>query len=213
MQRRDMLRDGALAVCGLALPAMSMAAEQCSHPNQFGFLACETGIPSIALMEAQRSQNQSQWCWAACIAMCAKYYGYSLSQKKIVQEVYGRLVNLPAVNWTLVAALSRDWEDDDGNQFSSRCDVIWDLAMGNVRSDAPQLATQYLSQNIPLIVGTLGHAMVLTDIGFFRHAQNPYVGGVNFAIVRDPWPLNPRRRILSPQEWNSIQFLAAVRMS
>lgn len=192
------------------LPTAARAEESCSGPFADGFLRCETGIPSFQFVSAR--QSESQWCWAACIEMVAGYYGHNLSQETIVQTVYGRLVNLPAVNWTIINALNRTWIDDDGNEMQTACDIVWDAQSGIMRPDAPQVASQYLLNNQPLIVGTLGHAMVLTAVGFVRSAFNPYLGEATHAVVRDPWPGRSPRRLLSPQEWHSIQFLIAPRV-
>lgn len=204
MERRQLI--GGLMASMLA-PGVARAAETCNGPDYNGFLYCEAGIPSFTFRSA--SQAQSQWCWAACIEMVARHYGHNLSQTTIVRSVFGRLVNLPAMSWNIVQAFNRSWIDDNGRPMSTGCDVLWDASMGIARPDAAQISTRYLSQNRPLIIGTLGHAMVLTSVGFTRSAINPSIGMANYAIVRDPWPGNPSRRRLTPQEFFSVQLMIA----
>jgi hypothetical protein len=204
MERRELI--GGLLASVLA-SGRARADVRCNGPDYNGFLNCEAGIPSFAFSSAR--QSQSQWCWAACIEMVANHYGHNLSQTTIVQSVFGRLVNLPAMSWNIVQAFNRSWIDDNGLPMSTSCDVLWDATMGIALPNAAQLSTQYLSQNRPLIIGALGHAMVLTSVGFTRSAMNPSIGRANYGIVRDPWPGNAPRRQLSLQEFNSVQLMIA----
>lgn len=71
-------------------------------------------------------------------------------------------------------------------------------------------AAQDLTNNMPLIIGTMGHAMVLTSLRYARDVNGN--GQVNAAIVRDPWP-NRGRRVLTAQEWYSTSFLVRIRVS
>ena len=82
--------------------------------------------------------------------------------------------------------------------------------MGNVYSANPVTASQYLAQNIPLIIGTQGHAMVLTSLRFIRNQFGD--GDVTEAVVRDPWQ-DRGRRALTAEEWYSTNFLARIRVS
>lgn len=38
-------------------------------------------------------QKETNWCWAACIQMCAKYKGYTATQSEIVEAAKGEVVN------------------------------------------------------------------------------------------------------------------------
>ncbi|MHB1117780.1 hypothetical protein [Sideroxydans sp.] len=100
-----------------------------------------------------------------------------------------------------MANLNRGWTDEDGDDFS---------VTGDVYSANPITAAQDLAQDMPLIIGTMGHAMLLTSLVYVRDGQGN--GNVTSAIVRDPWP-GRGRRVLSPQEWFSADFLARIRVS
>jgi ABC-type bacteriocin/lantibiotic exporter with double-glycine peptidase domain len=171
---------------------------------------CESGIPSnvIHIVAANNSQYQSQWCWAACISMIFKYYGHPVSQARIVKEAYGNLVNMPAQPWTMLKMLNRKWTDDNGVQFTSYS------SQGSTNVVA---AAQDLAANRPLIIGTKGHAVVLTSLQYAAmYMQTPngmQLGpvGVTNAVVRDPWP-GKGRRVLSADEWRSMSFAVQIRV-
>lgn len=180
------------------------AATQCGSVLNSGIQQCESGIGSQMMHVAAAStagQHQSQWCWAACIEMVFRYYGYSVSQERIVRETWGQIVNLPGQPDQILQNLNRLWKDDFGRVFS---------VSGDVYSAEPVTAAQDLSNDMPLIIGTMGHAMVLTSLEYFR---DQYARGqVTKAIVRDPWP-GRGRRVLSAQEWFSTNFLARIRIT
>ncbi|MBS0541073.1 MAG: hypothetical protein JSR47_20090 [Proteobacteria bacterium] len=166
-----------------------------------GVQQCQVGLStSVAERRAQR-QRASQWCWAASLSMVFAYHGHAVSQERIVREAYGRLVDMPAQPQLMVAALNRTWRDDDDEDFTSRGDVF---------SANPMTAARDLAEDEPLIIGTSHHAMVLTALTYLRDQRGN--GQVVAATVRDPWPDNPSRRAMSPQEWADVHFLARVRI-
>jgi hypothetical protein len=132
--------------------------------------------------------------------MVFRYYGFTVSHKRIVGETWGDVVNMPAGPDQILNDLNRPWKDDDDNEFT---------ANGESYDANPATASDDLAQNMPLIIGTMGHAMVLTSLIYFRDAMGN--GNVQQAIVRDPWP-GRGRRVLTPQEWYSADFLARIRV-
>ncbi len=202
IRRKLLLASGAAAVATL-LPNQSNANLMCGQFVPPGVQPCESGIDSsIAHVNAGSvgGQHLSQWCWAACIEMVFRYYGHRVPQAGIVAETWGRIVDLPGQPWQILANLNRQWVDQDGNAFS---------VSGDVYSANPITASQDLAQNMPLIIGTMGHAMVLTSLIYVRDSFGN--GSVNAAIVRDPWP-GRGRRVLSAQEWFNTSFLARIRV-
>ena len=127
------------------------------------------------------------------------YYGFDVPQRRIVQETWGSIVNLPGQPHEILANLNRPWVDARGRRFR---------AFGDVLTANPITAAQDLSADMPLIIGTLGHAMVLTSLVYYRDVYSR--GIVERAVVRDPWP-GRGRRVLSGQEWISTTFLARIR--
>jgi hypothetical protein len=175
----------------------------CSPFDRNGVQQCEAGIDSSILdVVASDTQHASEWCWAACIQAVFAYYGHSIDQEQIVEQAYGDVLNLPGTPQQILSALNRQWTDSDGREF---------VAQGNTLSTNAITAAQDLASNHPLIIGALGHAMVLTSLTYFRNVSGQ--GNVILAEVRDPWPYNPRHRPLSPDEWYSISFAARIRVT
>lgn len=203
MNRRTFLLS--LLSSGIAsLPLTSHARLSCGPFVPPGVQRCEAGIDSsVAHVTASAvgGQHLSQWCWAACIEMVFTYYGRPVLQERIVRETWGRIVDLPGQPGQILANLNRHWTDEDGNDF---------FVSGDAYSANAITAARDLAQDMPLIIGTMGHAMVLTSLVYVRDGFGG--GGVNAAIVRDPWP-GRGRRMLSPQEWFNINFAARIRVS
>jgi len=133
--------------------------------------------------------------------MVFSYWGHPVSQERIVQETWGSIVNMPGQPAQIVNDLNRWWIDEHGARFRVIADVY---------SVTAASAAQDLSSNYPLIIGSMGHAMVLTDLVYLRDAWGN--GQPQQAIVRDPWP-GRGRRLLTPQEWSSIQLAARIRVT
>jgi len=187
-----------------ALPLISNAKLLCGPYLSPGVQQCEAGIDSSfadIVAESVDGQHSSQWCWAACIEMVFSYYGHPVPQERIVYETWGEIVNLPGQPSQILYDLNRPWTDEQGANFS----VIGDEYSVNAIT-----AAQDLSQDMPLIIGTMGHAVVLTSLVYVR---DDFGGGqVNRAIVRDPWP-GRGRRDLTQIEWNNINFAVRIRIS
>ncbi len=201
MDRRSALRLMAAAAMTSELGADALAATECGPLMPNGVQRCVIGIRSSMLdVRAAGTQHLSQWCWAACIEMVFAYYGFRVAQRRIVEETWGSIVNLPGMPEQILNNLNRDWEDDRGRSFS---------VSGDTFTTSIQTAAEDLANDMPLIVGTLGHAVVLTSIDYLRDVYGNFQIGA--AIVRDPWP-GRGRRALTPQEWYSISFAARIRV-
>lgn len=191
----------ASAVMASAGAGTARADATCS-PTGDGREQCMAGIRSDAVeatVAAEGGQRMSQWCWAASIAMVFRYYGYEVSQERIVAETFGQVVNMPGTTHQIMLTLSREWQDDRGRRFQVTAGLL-------SRADA----AAELAANRPLMVGTLGHAMVLTALGYVK---DPWNGdSVTSAIVRDPWPGRGRRE-LAAEEWNGADMLLGIRVA
>ena len=199
-------RESILALtASFLVPARTLAELSCTLPNPYnGSQICQAGINSELAYVAASSvggQHQSEWCWAASISMVFAYYDMDVPQEEIVRQAWGTIVNQPGQPLQILQSLNRNWVDANGQTFK---------AVGNVISANPVTAAQDLSNNMPLIIGTLGHAMVLTALTYIRFPNGS--GQVTQAIVRDPWP-GQGVRVLTPQEWYSTSFLARIRVN
>ncbi len=205
MNRRNLILGLTAAT---ALPTRAFAAAQ-YVPVGPSVQGCSVGIPSSVAFQIAKAQEAQNWCWAACISMLFHYAGHPVSQETIVATAYGRIVDLPATNEKILAALNRPWTDEAGQVFHPQAGLV-DLAA----------ATNELAAGRPLIVGTLGHAMLLTAMDY---RTGPQGWAIDRMTVRDPYPYGPAtnsrpppgmgangRRTLSVQEFVSISFLAAI---
>jgi hypothetical protein len=174
---------------------------QCSDIG-IGLQRCQVGIDSTLIGKVADRQHASEWCWAASISMVFAYYKHPVSQERIVKETWTQIVNLPGQPGQIVADLNRSWIDDSGKTFTAKGDVF----SANIVT-----AAQDLRDNDPLLIGALGHCMVLTALTYDVNAIGQFK--ILGATVRDPWPSNPGQRQLTPLEWSKVQFLARVRVS
>jgi len=181
------------------------AGERCQPADDLGQVTCEVGIPSDRLEPITSQQAMSQWCWAASISMIFGYHGHALPQEGIVQSVFGQLVDLPAMNGlVMTGSLARRWTDTRGRPFQAKVRVF-DVHAGQFEVDTQTIISE-LRDERPLLVGTVGHAMVMTAM---RYTRSPW-GQVQVvgATVRDPWPGRGRRDL----EWHEMQpqYIATV---
>lgn len=200
MNRRGFLGTAAIASLAGVVPKRSMAALVCTPFVPPGIQQCNVGIASAIAVVNAPLQHETEWCWAACIEAVFKYYGHPVSQARIVAETWGAIVNLPGQPQQILFDLNRPWIDDFGRPFA---------VVGDVLSANAMTASQDLALDMPLIIGSMGHAMVLTRLEYVRDGFGR--GDVRAAYVRDPWPGNGLR-VLTPKEWLSTMFLVRIRV-
>jgi hypothetical protein len=204
MNRREFLASLSLGAASTLASSKLLAEVQCSqplvYPNGYVIQNCTAGIPSGVLQFVAARQQSSQWCWAACIQMMFRVYGYDLPQALLVQQTWGGIVNMPANPTQILNALNRIYVDRSGRRFR---------ASGDAFTVNISTAINDLSNRSPLIVGALGHATVLTALSYTHSNKGEFQ--ITNATVRDPWPQSPSRRTLSPQEWFNINFAARIR--
>ena len=103
----------------------------------------------------------------------------------------------------ILQALNISWEDDNGDTFYPEGAQI----MTPNRNQNTILASQILSQDTPIIIGSLGHATVLTAMAWAEDVYGSYI--INSLTVRDPLR---GMRTYSPQEAGFAHFMAVVRV-
>ncbi len=203
LKRRELLAGLAAA---LVLPRAARADIVC-EPRGYDHEVCQAGLKFAPEMRTAEQQCQF-WCWAACIETIFAIAGHEVPQQEIVARVYGGPVCAAANGPTIANAVSGGWRDRSGRRFSANCEVVIDTHFGIWRNDAHLVAAAELEANRPLILGALGHAVLLTAMTFGRDRYgNTQVGEM---VIRDPWPTNPNRRTLSMHEAQQISFLARV---
>lgn len=212
--RINLLRKYILALL-LSLSAVGAVSAKttCDNTPQGRLCLAQVDFSEFA-QEAYQPQQQSQWCWAASISMLYSYYKHPVSQARIVKDVYGGIVNMPAGSGlTMARQLNRDWVDDNGQAFSSRLTAAYDFDAGVNNINNVWMINE-LDQDRPFVIGNNSHAMVVTAIRYYVRPQAPQVVSVG---VFDPWPgvgargLSPAEMMpkhLNPQ--GALRFLATV---
>jgi hypothetical protein len=193
-------------LCSAVVSSPTRAGEQ-TFATPGGGTVTVYGLRSDLFDPSARQQRMSEWCWAACIEMTFHRYGYVVDQESIVATVYHGVVDEPACIADILALLNHSWIDQNGRYFVARC-TVFGVTFDDAISD--------LAADHPLIIGTHGHAMVLTSITLANNAD----GSRTFvaATVRDPFPypnLIPvcGERNISFQEWNDMIFMARICVS
>jgi hypothetical protein len=197
--RRDFLtKITSLVVWGFYGGAVAGANEICQSMGS-RWSRCTVGIPAERLFAGTRQESR-EWCWAACIEMVFGYYGHRVSQSRIVRETWGGLVDKPVHERQLLDDLNRDWTDNRGRQFRANADVF----------DTPAASVSDLRRNRPLILGTLGHTVVLAAVTLeIDDFSGRWI--VAEAVVCDPWP-GRGPRMLSREEWRNVRFAVRVEL-
>lgn len=166
---------------------------------------CSVGILPARLVVIQphdRFQHASEWCWAASTSMVFAYYGYNVPQEQIVTQTFGQIENVPAGGATLTETLNRDWTDMQGKHFHSSA-TSFDPTTASFQI-SPINITNDLLANRPMIVGSGGHAFVLTAIYF--SPGGPAVGGQALD------PFFGFRPVSGPELWNA-SYTASIQVT
>ena len=201
MDRRSFLKVGsgslalgAVGAVGVVGASSSASALINYNPSDYQGINIDNRLTFINA----RDQRNTQWCWASCISMVFLYYGLNVSQETIVEQIWGGLVDNTGTPHQILTKLNHPWLDPIGHRF---------YVTGDSYSANHKMAAHDLSNDMPLIIGTMGHTMVLTSLVY---VQGEYGRGeVIDAIVYDPWE-DRGRRSLSEQEWYSADFLTRM---
>ncbi len=181
--------------------------------DQFGRCVSAVDFTEFA-QEAYQQQQMPEWCWAACISMLFDFYGHAVSQDRIVTEVYGAPVNMPAgYGITIARQLNRVWKDDSGNRFRAILTGAYD-ADARVNTLTNPMLIGELDGDHPMIIGAGSHAMVLTALQYQATPMGPNVVGGG---VFDPWPGRgarglSRAELFPVERGGSMRFVATARV-
>lgn len=212
LSRRSLVVSSA-AVLTAGLPIHSYATDLCPAPGMPPG-TCSAWVDGFSSQDAL--QKKSQWCWAACISMICRHYGYPTSQERIVTDVYGGIVNMPGDDNVLKNELNKYWYSDDGRKFKISAD-IFSPALGSA-GVSNQRVVEDLKNNKPLLNGSATHATVTVRVDYDPAGYN-----VQRVHVIDPFPgVAPpptHARFLNPSEMTaeakggSLKFLASITVS
>jgi hypothetical protein len=211
--RREFLRvASSAALSASVLSGVRLAASTSCLPT--GLCTSQVDFSQFA-QTAFQTQQLPEWCWAACISMIFAFYGHPVSQARIVSEVYGAPVNMPAVYGVQLASqLNKKWTDDSGACFRARLSGVYDAQAGVDTLTNADLVNE-LDGDHPVVIGSGGHAMVLTAMQYWHTPGQPTVVSCG---VFDPWP-GRGARTLSPPEMlrtdmgGELAFVATARVT
>ncbi|MGN8097253.1 papain-like cysteine protease family protein [Methylobacterium sp. 22177] len=217
LHRRQLI--GAAASTLVSLKSRSASALQTCSSAGLPPGGCSALIDPTRFNGVPSQQEQSQWCWAACISMICRWYGYHMAQSRIVNEMYGGVVNMPAADELLTSALNHDWTADDGRKFKISADTF-SPSLGTA-SVSNERVIEDLTHDRPLLNGSRTHATVVARVDYLsRPGQPPQVMRVH---VIDPWPgaaPGPQMaRFLENDEMTplqsggSLRYLASIKIS
>ena len=202
--------------CGIVLAAAvssrTWAAGQCSQLDMNGVQSCSVGLPlaQFASESFTTTQEKDNWCWAACVSSIFQWYGRDVAQERIVEKIFGGDLNSPASGPQIFEAINGYWTDDYDDDFYAEATPLLDLQYSFGNPQAAAIMSTELLEDHPLIIGTRGHAMVVTALTWVQDVYGRQQ--IVDLVVRDPWPDNPRRRSLSAEEFYGTNFLMQVRV-
>ncbi len=150
-------------------------------------------------------QEESNWCWAASVAMVLNFAHVPVTQDQIVERVFGRRVNKPATVFQIVQAID-GWH----SVYKGKKVVVTAFL-----EPSGEQILQDLYLNYPVILALktgkrIGHAVVITA------AKYRVVKGrkeIRYFLVRDPWPENPSAAKLDPPFFKDIEGAVGIRIS
>ncbi len=150
-------------------------------------------------------QQETNWCWAASVAMVLNFSHVPVTQDEIVKRVFGRKVNEPATMLQIMQAID-GWR----SVYKGKTVVVTAFL-----EPSSEQILQDLYLNYPVILALkignkIGHAVVVTA------AKYTLVDGrkrVDYFLVRDPWPQNPSEARLDPPFFKDIIGGVGIRIS
>lgn len=153
----------------------------------FGQREIKVQIPSRQLNNVYQ-QQRGNWCWAASISTLLKYYGYDISQEKVVQtafrlDSYENLPDIGVTAETINYCLNGLGIDSNGKRFRIQSKEwigipsSWRL-IKELRAKHPVLVAY---KNCP----SSGHAVLLTGCTYRDTPKGPVITSLT---VSDPIP-------------------------
>jgi hypothetical protein len=205
-RRKFVLGATATASAG-SVASMAHAYEKCGSDQMYGPV-CEAGVEVAKVIQRYDDQDLNQWCWAATISMVFAQYGYHVSQDRIVKDVYGSVVNMPALSGSVISKeLSHSWTDDNGKKFNIAVVGLYDFDAGQLGITNAQIVGA-LKDGRPLVYGNQTHAMMLFSVAYAKTPMGPNIYNAGFA---DPWPGKGLRGPAYPGEMFPMHLGGAIR--
>jgi hypothetical protein len=156
----------------------------------------------LSAPESSGIQQQSNWCWAACIKMVLNYYNIPITQAQIVRYGFGELIDR-AGGYTEILGTLNNWFATLDNRLVKVQATLLDPTK---TTDWVQLVVK----GQPLIVGLAdsfigasGHAYVIKAVDFSILERGLIIQTVTLA---NPWPTSQSEITLSWQDFSRRQL-------
>lgn len=222
MRRREFLSGLAFLGAARWLPGIHVAAGPAATPGPScrpagdGVEICEASACTFLASVAPHAQEETNWCWAACLEMAFSCLGNRVTQETIVQATWGDIRNAPLSPADIVKTVNREYVNNMGGRFKPKAKLL-DRTF-TIFTDIGAIAETFdhVAAGKPAIVGTLnpggsGHATMLTDLAV-RRANRGAVPELYSARVYDPW-FGRGSQAFTREDWNRSPFIVLVDLS
>lgn len=221
MRRREFLSGLVLLGGARWLPAMPVAAGPASgkgpvcRPDALaGMEICDAAACTFLTSVAPNAQEQSNWCWAACLEMSFSCLGHRLTQQTIVKATWGDIRNAPAAPADMVKTISREYVDTLGDRFHPKARLLDRTVTIFTLMAALSATFDHVGAGKPAVVATRnpdgsGHATMLTHLSVRRPASRVTSPEFHSARVYDPWP-GRGSRVFTLDDWNQSPFVILI---
>lgn len=175
------------ALAGLSSLVLTGNALGCASPEALTICAMGTQFSGLRRLPRVAAQEGLGWCWAATLKMIFAAHGRKLSQRSIVEQVFGRVVDLPIDRLSLLQAIDRTYEDEDGEEFEVTSG-IYDLGTGQATIGNDEIIDEFQA-NRPVIYCNQTH-MVAAYGAYYSMRGTAFSPNVTVCqvFVADPWP-------------------------
>lgn len=195
------------ALAGDLAQSVAIRTATCAPADARGVQKCAVGLDIGRMARLLQAQRESQWCWAASIAMVFAGAGFEVSQEDVVRAQFGELLDLPVRARDMTDLLNRTWRDAGGRLFAAQ--VAGRRTDQDLRAATLEILRE-LGAGRPLVVGFASHAVVLARVHFERFTREGAVRIVALDVL-DPAPGAGVRR-LDPAA-HRLTYLAAVQVA
>jgi|SRR5450432_2919416 len=222
MRRREFLSGLALLgasrlLRGMPGPAIPAATPGPScRPDGAGMEICEARACTFLASVAPHAQEETNWCWAACLEMAFSCLGNRVTQETIVKATWGDIRNAPLSPADIVKTVNREYVNNMGGRFKPKAKLLDRTFTIFTDIGAIGETFDHVAAGKPAIVGTLhpggtGHATMLTDLAV-RRANQGAVPELYSARVYDPW-FGRGSEVFTREDWNRSPFIVLVDLS
>jgi hypothetical protein len=179
-----------------------------------GMEICEARACTFLASVAPKAQENSNWCWAACLEMSFSCLSHRVDQQTIVRAAWGDIRNVPAAPAEIVRSVQREYVDAFGSRFRLRARLL-DRTITIITDVAAIGQTfEHVAAGKPAIVGTInpdgsGHATMLTSLTVRRSTDRKSSPEFRAAGVYDPWP-GRERRAFTLEDWTRTPYIILV---